>query len=166
MLIAVDNIDEVVHIIRGATNTEDAQNKLIERFQLSEIQARAILDMRLRALTGLSRDELRKEYEDLLKLIDYLNQILSDEALRMKIVKDELLVVREKYGDDRRTEIIPTAEEFNPEDFYADDDMVITISNLGYIKRTPLIEFKTQGRGGIGTKGSSARDEDFLASYD
>ena len=163
LIIAVDNIDEVVRIIRAATNSEEAQNNLIERFQLSEIQAKAILDMRLRALTGLSRDELHKEYEALLKLIEYLNSILNDESLRMKIVKDELIIVKEKFGDERRTEIVHTAEEFNPEDFYADDDMVITISNLGYIKRTPLTEFKTQSRGGIGTKGSSTRDEDFLA---
>ncbi|MDP4207996.1 MAG: DNA gyrase subunit A [Bacteroidota bacterium] len=163
LIIAVDNIDEVVSIIRGAANTEEAQNKLIERFNLSEIQARAILDMRLRALTGLSRDELHKEYEELLKLIDHLTQILADEVLRMTIIKDELLALKEKYGDERRTEIIPTAEEFNPEDFYANDDMIITISNLGYIKRTPLTEFKTQSRGGVGTKGSSTRDEDFLA---
>jgi DNA gyrase subunit A len=162
LLIAVDNIDEVVRIIRAAVNSEEAQNKLIERFNLSEIQARAILDMRLRALTGLSRDELHKEYEELLKTIEYLNQVLADESLRMKIIKDELLVIKEKYGDERRTEIIPTAEEFNPEDFFANDDMVLTISNLGYIKRTPLTEFKTQSRGGVGTKGSSTRDEDFL----
>jgi DNA gyrase subunit A len=162
LLIAVDNIDEVVRIIRAAANTEEAQTNLIERFQLSEIQARAILDMRLRALTGLSRDELKSEYEALLKTIEYLNQVLSDESLRMKIIKEELLVLKEKFGDERRTEIIPTAEEFNPEDFFANDDMVITISNLGYIKRTPLTEFKTQSRGGVGTKGSSTRDEDFL----
>jgi DNA gyrase subunit A len=162
LLIAVDNIDEVVSIIRAAANTDEAQNKLMERFNLSEIQARAILDMRLRALTGLSREELRKEFEELLKTIEYLNQILSDELLRMKIIKDELLILKEKFGDDRRTEIIPTAEEFNPEDFFANDDMVITISNLGYMKRTPLTEFKTQSRGGVGTKGSSTRDEDFL----
>jgi len=162
LLIAVDNIDEVVRIIRAAANTDEAQTKLIERFSLSEIQARAILDMRLRALTGLSRDELRQEYEELLKTIEYLNQILSDEILRMNIIKTEILILKEKYGDERRTEIIPTAEEFNPEDFFADDDMVITISNLGYIKRTPLTEFKTQSRGGVGTKGSSTRDEDFL----
>ncbi|HEY4787600.1 MAG TPA: DNA gyrase subunit A [Bacteroidales bacterium] len=162
LLIAVDNIDEVVQIIRAAANTDEAQTKLIERFNLTEIQARAILDMRLRALTGLSREELHKEYDELLKTIEYLNQILADEALRMKIIKDELLILKEKYGDERRTEIIPTAEEFNPEDFFANDDMVITISNLGYIKRTPLTEFKTQSRGGVGTKGSSTRDEDFL----
>lgn len=163
LLIAVDNIDEVVRIIRSAANTDEAQAKLIERFSLSEIQARAILDMRLRALTGLSRDELRKEFEELLKLIDYLNSVLADESLRMNIIKDELIILKEKFGDERRTEIVPTAGEFNPEDFFADDDMVLTISNLGYIKRTPLTEFKTQGRGGVGTKGSSTRDEDFLA---
>lgn len=162
LLIAVDNIDEVVAIIRSSINGEEAQNRLIERFSLSEIQARAILDMRLRALTGLSRDELHKEYEELLKFIESLHAILNDESLRMKIIKDELIVIKEKYGDERRTEIIPNAEDFNPEDFYANDDMIITISNLGYIKRTPLTEFKTQSRGGIGTKGSSTRDEDFL----
>jgi DNA gyrase, A subunit len=162
LIIAVDNIDEVVSIIRNAANTDEAQTKLIERFNLSEIQARAILDMRLRALTGLSREELHNEYNELLKTIEYLNQILSDEALRMKIIKDEILILKDKFGDERRTEIIPTAEEFNPEDFFANDDMVITISSLGYIKRTPLTEFKTQSRGGIGTKGSSTRDEDFL----
>jgi DNA gyrase subunit A len=162
LIIAVDNIDEVVRIIRGAVNTEEAQNKLMERFSLSEIQARAILDMRLRALTGLSRDELHKEYEELLKQIEYFNLVLSDLVLRMKIIKEELVAIREKYGDERRTEIVPNAGEFNPEDFYANDDMIITISNLGYIKRTPLTEFKTQTRGGVGTKGSSTRDEDFL----
>jgi DNA gyrase subunit A len=162
LIIAVDNIDEVVSIIRSAANSEEAQNKLIERFSLSEIQARAILDMRLRALTGLSRDELHKEYEEILNLIKYLINILNDESLRMKIIKDELTVIRDKYGDERRTEIIPNEGEFNPEDFYANDDMIITISNLGYIKRTPLTEFRTQSRGGIGTKGSSTRDEDFL----
>jgi DNA gyrase subunit A len=134
----------------------------MERFSLSEIQARAILDMRLRALTGLSRDELRKEYEELLKQIEYFHQVLNDLSLRMQIIKDELTAVKEKYGDERRTEIVPNAGEFNPEDFYANDDMVITISNLGYIKRTPLTEFKTQTRGGVGAKGSSTRDEDFL----
>jgi DNA gyrase subunit A len=162
LLIAVDNIDEVVQIIRGAANTEEAQTKLMERFTLSEIQARAILDMRLRALTGLSREELRKEYDDLLKQIEYFHQVLADESLRMKIIKDELLILKEKFGDERKTEIIPNEGEFNPEDFYANDDMVITISNLGYMKRTPLTEFKTQSRGGVGTKGSSTRDEDFL----
>ncbi len=162
LIIAVDNIDEVVTIIRSAANSEEAQNKLIERFNLSEIQARAILDMRLRALTGLSRDELHKEFEEILILIESLHNILNDESLRMKIIKDELTVIRDKYGDERRTEIIPNAEDFNPEDFYANDDMIITISNLGYIKRTPLTEFRTQSRGGIGTKGSSTRDEDFL----
>jgi DNA gyrase subunit A len=162
LIIAVDNIDEVVHIIRSAANTEEAQTKLMERFNLDDIQTKAILEMRLRALTGLSRDELHKEYEELLKQIEYLRQVLNDLALRMKIIKDELIAIKEKYGDERRTEIVPNAGEFNPEDFYADDDMVITISNLGYIKRTPLTEFKTQSRGGIGTKGSSTRDEDFL----
>jgi DNA gyrase subunit A len=132
------------------------------QFALSELQARAILDLRLQRLTGLERDKIKEEYDELKKLIAYLQGVLADEPLRMKIIKDELNTIKEKYGDERRTEIIRTAEEFNPEDFYANDDMVITISNLGYIKRTPLTEFKTQTRGGIGTKGSSTRDEDFL----
>src|SRR5208283_2151407 len=118
LLIAVDNIDEVVSIIRGAANTEEAQNKLIERFNLSELQARAILDMRLRSLTGLSREELHKEYDELLKFIESLHNILNDESLRMRIIKDELVKIKEQYGDERRTEIIPNAEDFNPEDFY------------------------------------------------
>jgi DNA gyrase subunit A len=162
LLIAVDNIDEVVSIIRNAETPENAKDNLISRFSLSEIQARAILDMRLRALTGLSRQDLHKEFDDLVKLVEYLNSLLADENMRMKVIKDELLEVKQKYGDERKTDIIPDAEEFNPEDFYADEDMVITISHLGYLKRTSLSEFKIQNRGGIGAKGSSTRDEDFL----
>jgi DNA gyrase subunit A len=162
LLIAVDNIDEVVSIIRNAETPDVAKDNLMTRFNLSEIQARAILDMRLRALTGLSRQDLHKEYDELVKLIDYLNSLLADESLRMKVIKDELLEIKQKYGDERKTEIIPDAEEFNPEDFYADEDMVITISHLGYLKRTSLSEFKIQNRGGVGAKGSSTRDEDFL----
>ncbi len=162
LIIAVDNIDEVVKIIRSAQTTDEALGKLMERFRLSEIQSRAILDMRLRALTGLSIDELRKEYEELLKLVKYLNEILSNESLRMEIIKTELTEIRDKYGDERRTEIVYASEDFNPEDFYSDDDVVITISHLGYIKRTDLTEYRVQNRGGIGSMGSDTRDEDFI----
>lgn len=162
LLIAVDNIDEVVRIIREANTVEVARENLMARFSLSEIQARAILEMRLRSLTGLSRDELHKEYEELVKLIEYLTLLLASEEMRMDVIKKELIEVKEKYGDERRTEIVMNASEFNPEDFYADEEMVITISHLGYIKRTSLSEFKTQNRGGVGMKGSSTRDEDFL----
>jgi DNA gyrase subunit A len=134
----------------------------MERFGLSDIQARAIIDMRLRSLTGLERDKVKEEYNELLKLIEYLKQVLVDETLQMKIIKDELLEIKEKYGDARKTEIVPDAEEFNPEDFYADEEVVITISRMGYIKRTPLYEYKTQARGGVGTRGSNTRDEDFI----
>lgn len=162
LIIASDNIDEVIAIIRGSSTPDEAREKLIKRFELTEIQARAIVDMRLRQLTGLEQDKLRTEYEELMKHIEYLRSVLADVNLRMNIIKEELAEVKEKYGDERRTEIIPNAEEFNPEDFYADEDMVITISHLGYIKRTPLTEFRTQGRGGVGSKGSTTRDEDFL----
>lgn len=162
LLIAVDNIDEVIALIRASQNTEEARNRLMERFELSDIQARAIVEMRLRQLTGLERDKLRAEYEELLKLIEYLNSVLMDEALRMSIIKDELLEIKEKYGDKRRSEIVYSSEEFNPEDFYADDEMVITISHLGYIKRTPLTEFRAQNRGGVGSKGGVTRDADFI----
>jgi DNA gyrase subunit A len=162
LLIAVDNIDEVVQLIRNAETPETARIELMSRFNLSDIQARAILDMRLRALTGLSRQDLHSEYEALVKLIEHLNALLQDHDLRVQVIKDELLEVKQKYGDERKTEIKPDAEEFNPEDFYADEEMVITISHLGYIKRTSLSEFKTQNRGGVGAKGSSTRDEDFL----
>ncbi len=163
LLIALDHLDEVIALIRASKTVEEAREGLMKTFELSEIQARAILDMRLQKLTGLERDKIREEFEELQKQIAYLNEVLGNESIRMQIIKDELLEVREKFGDERRTEIVPDAEEFNPEDFYADDDMVITISHLGYIKRTPLSEFKTQGRGGIGSKGSTTRDEDFLS---
>jgi len=162
LLIALDHLDEVIRLIRASKTPDEAKDGLMSNFSLTEVQAKAILELRLQRLTGLERDKIKEEYEELIKLIEHLRQILADEPLRMQIIKDELTVLKEKYGDERRTEIIPTAEEFNPEDFFADDKMVITISNLGYIKRTPLSEFKTQTRGGIGTKGSSTRDEDFL----
>lgn len=162
LIIASDHIDEVISIIRSSSTPDEARERLMTTFELTEIQARAIVEMRLRQLTGLEQDKLRKEYEEIIRQIEYLKQILSDIALRMQIIKDELQEIKNKYGDKRRTELIPNAEEFNPEDFYADEDMVITISHLGYIKRTPLTEFRTQGRGGVGSKGSSTRDEDFL----
>lgn len=162
LIIASDNIDEVIAIIRGSQNPDEARIQLMERFSLTEIQSRAIVEMRLRQLTGLEQDKLHQEYEDLLKQIDYLKSVLADLSLRMNIIKNELLEIKEKYGDGRKTEIVPNAEEFNPEDFYADEEMVITISHMGYIKRTPLTDFKTQGRGGVGSKGSTTRDSDFL----
>jgi len=162
LIIASDNIDEVIKIIRGSKSPDIARASLIERFELSEIQARAIVEMRLRQLTGLEQDKLRGEYDEIMKLIDYLKTILNDHDIRMDIIKEELLEVKAKYGDERRTEIVYASEDFNPEDFYADEEMVITISHMGYIKRTPLTEFKTQNRGGVGAKGSHTRDEDFL----
>jgi DNA gyrase subunit A len=162
LIIASDNIDEVIAIIRSSQNADIARERLMERFSLSDLQSRAIVEMRLRQLTGLEQDKLRAEYEEVLKLIEYLRQVLSDESLQMQIIKDELIEVRDKFGDKRRTEIIPAAGEFNPEDFYADDEMVITISHMGYIKRTPLTEFRRQNRGGTGARGGSTRDEDFI----
>jgi DNA gyrase subunit A len=162
LIIASDNIEEVIAIIRGSKNPDEARIQLMERFSLTEIQARAIVEMRLRQLTGLEQDKLHQEYKELLKQIDYLKSVLADITLRMAIIKEELLEIKEKYGDGRKTEIVPNAEEFNPEDFYADEEMVITISHMGYIKRTPLTDFKTQGRGGVGSKGSTTRDSDFL----
>lgn len=162
LIIASDNIDEVIAIIRGSSTPDQARERLIERFQLSEVQARAIVEMRLRQLTGLEQDKLRSEYNEILKQIDYYHKVLADETLRMKIIKEELVELKIKYGDGRRTEIEQNAEDFNPEDFYADDEMIITISFMGYIKRTPLSDFKTQGRGGTGSKGGATRDEDFL----
>jgi DNA gyrase subunit A len=162
LIIASDNIDEVIAIIKASKNPDEARERLMERFGLSDIQSRAIVDMRLRQLTGLEQDKLRAEYKEVMDLIAYLKSVLESVELQMKIIKDELLEIKEKYGDDRRTEIIPNAEEFNPEDFYADDEMVITISHLGYIKRTPLTEFRRQNRGGTGSKGGSTRDEDFI----
>jgi DNA gyrase subunit A len=162
LIIAIDNLDEVIKLIRASKTPEDARNGLMERFNLSEIQARAILDMRLQKLTGLERDKLKADYEELMKLIAHLKEILADKLLRMQIVKDELHEIKEKYNDERRTEIQYSSEEFNPEDFYVNEDVVITISKLGYIKRTVLTEFKTQHRGGTGAKGSTTRDADYL----
>ncbi len=162
LLIAQDNIDEVVHIIRSSKNIDEAKSTLMERFGLSDIQAAAIVDMRLRALTGLERDKLEAERNELERQIAYFNDVLGSVDMQMQIVKDELTEMKQTYGDERRTEIIYSSEEFNPEDFYADDDMVITISHLGYIKRTPLAEYRTQNRGGVGVKGSATRDEDFI----
>jgi DNA gyrase subunit A len=162
LIIACDNIDEVIRIIRAAKTPADAVSGLMERFELSEIQAKAIVEMRLRQLTGLMQDQLHAEYDEIMKQITYLESILADDEVCRKVIKDELIEVKEKYGDERRSEIVYSSEEFNPEDFYSDDEMVITISHLGYIKRTPLTEFRTQGRGGVGSKGSETRDEDFV----
>ncbi len=162
LLIAQDNIDEIVHIIRSSQTPDLAKQTMMERFSLSDLQASAIIEMRLRALTGLEHGKLIAERDELLKQIAHLQEILDSEALQMQVVKDELLEVKEKYGDARRTEIVYASEEFNPEDFYADEDVVITISHMGYIKRTPLTEYRTQNRGGVGAKGSATRDEDFI----
>ncbi|MDR3286209.1 MAG: DNA gyrase subunit A [Prevotellaceae bacterium] len=162
LLIALDHLDEVIAIIRASKTPDEARSGLIERFGLSEIQANAIIEMRLRQLTGLEHDKIRDEHAELMKQIEHLLLIIADEALQKQIIKDELSEVKNKYGDARRTEIIYAAEEFNPEDFYADDDVVITISHLGYIKRTPLSEYRTQNRGGVGAKGGATRDEDFI----
>jgi len=162
LIIASDNIDEVIAIIKSSKNPDEARERLMERFSLSDVQSRAIVEMRLRQLTGLEQEKLRDEYRETMELIEYLKSILASVDLQMKIIKDELLEIKEKYGDKRRTEIVPNAEEFNPEDFYADDEMVITISHMGYIKRTPLTEFRRQNRGGTGAKGGTTRDEDFI----
>ena len=162
LLIAQDNIDEIVHIIRSSQTPDLAKQAMIERFELSDIQASAIIEMRLRALPGLEYGKLTAERDDLTKLIAHLKDVLENVGMQMQIVKDELLEIKEKYGDERRSEIVYASEEFNPEDFYADDDMVITISHMGYIKRTPLAEYRTQNRGGVGAKGSATRDEDFI----
>lgn len=162
LIIASDNIDEVIAIIKSSTSPGEAIQRLMERFSLSEAQSRAIVEMRLRQLTGLEQDKLRAEYEEIEKLIAYLKEILENEDLCMKVVKDELQEINDKYGDERKTDIIYASEELNPEDFYADDEMIITISHMGYIKRTPLSEFRAQGRGGVGAKGSETRDEDFV----
>ena len=162
LLIAQDNIDEIVHIIRSSQTPDLAKQAMIERFDLTDIQASAIIEMRLRALTGLERGKLIAERDELTKLIAHLAEVLENVSMQMQIVKDELLEIKEKYGDERRSQIVYASEEFNPEDFYADDDMVITISHMGYIKRTPLAEYRTQHRGGVGAKGSATRDEDFI----
>ena len=162
LIIASDHIDEVVKLIRSSRTREEAKTRLMERFSLSEKQAQAIVDMRLGQLTGLDQDKLRNEYAEVEKMIAYYKEILADESVCMKVVKDELFEIKEKYGDERKTEIIYSSEEFNAEDFYADDEMIITISHMGYIKRTPLSEFRAQNRGGVGAKGSNTREEDFI----
>ena len=162
LIIASDNIDEVVHLIRASKNPQAACDALKERFSLDDLQAKAIVDMRLAQLTNIQQDKLHEEYEELQRRIAYYEQILADDKLRDKVIKDELQEVKEKYGDERRTEICLSNEEFNPEDFFADDEVVITISHLGYIKRTPLAEFKAQGRGGVGSKGGATREQDFI----
>ena len=162
LIIASDNINEVVDIIKKSKTPQDAQRALEARFGLDEIQSKAIVEMRLGQLTGLNQEKLHAEYDDLMEKIKYYNQILTDDQLCRKVMKDELLEIKEQYGDARRTEILPSAEEFNAEDFYADDEVVITMSHMGYIKRVPLAEFKAQGRGGIGVKASSTRDNDFI----
>ena len=162
LLKALDVIDQIINIIRGSKSVEDAKSELMATFGFSEAQATAIVEMRLRQLTGLEREKLQSEYDELMKFITYCQNVLADEALQMGIIKDETMEMKEKYGDERRTEIALSAEEFNPEDFYADEDVVITISHLGYIKRTSLTEYRLQNRGGVGMKGSATRDEDFI----
>lgn len=164
LIIASDNIDEVIAIIRGSKTPDEARASLMERFSLSEIQSRAIVEMRLRQLTGLEQDKLHAEYKDIQALIANLKDILENKEHRMRIIVEELTEIKNKYGDERRTQIVYASEEFNPEDFYSDDEMIITISHLGYIKRTPLSEFRAQNRGGVGSKGSDSRDEDFIES--
>ena len=162
LIIASDNVDEVVAIIKSSKSTEEAMRRLGERFNLDEVQTRAIVEMRLRQLTGLEQDKLHNELAELLKTIEYLQSILNDPAVCRKVIEDELLEVKEKFGDERRTQINPNDEEMNAEDFYSDDPMIITISHFGYIKRTPLSEYRAQARGGVGAKGSDTRDEDFI----
>lgn len=162
LIIACDHIDEIVQIIKTSQTPEVARTRLMERFSLSEIQASAIVDMRLRQITGLMQDKLHEEYDALMRQIDFFHKILSEDAVCVQVIKDELIEIRDKYGDERKTQIIYSSEEFNAEDFYADDEMIITISHLGYIKRTPLSEFRAQNRGGVGAKGSDTRDEDFI----
>ena len=162
LLIAQDNIDEIVHIIRSSQTPDAAKERMMERFGLSDLQSAAIIDMRLRALTGLERGKLDAEREELEKRIAYFREVLASRDEQMRVIREELIEMKEKYGDERRTEIIYASEEFNPEDFYADEDMVITMSHMGYIKRTPLAEYRTQHRGGVGVKGSATRDEDFI----
>lgn len=162
LIIASDNIDEVIKIIRSSSNADEARTRLIERFELSDLQARAIVEMRLRQLTGLEQEKLRAEYDEIMKTIEHLKNILENEWMRMDIIKEELEEVKKAYPEGRRTDIVPNAEEFNPEDFYADEEMVITISHLGYIKRIPLSEFRTQSRGGVGSRAGNTREEDFI----
>ena len=162
LLKALDVIDEIISIIRSSRSVDEAKSQLIERFAFSDAQATAIVEMRLRQLTGLEREKLQSEYDELMKFINYCEEILASYEKQMGVIKDELQELKQKYGDPRRTEIAMSAEEFNPEDFYPDEDVVITISHLGYIKRTPLAEYRTQNRGGVGMKGSATRDEDFI----
>lgn len=162
LMVACDNIDEVIKIIRGSETADIARRKLSERFDLDEIQTRAIVDMRLRQLTGLEMDKLRTEYDELMKLIEHFNDILNNDSVCRQVMKDELIEIRDKYGDERRTRINMFSGDLNTEDFYPDDEMIITISHLGYIKRTPLSDFRAQNRGGVGSKGSDTRDEDFI----
>ncbi len=162
LLIAIENIDEVIHIIRSSATVDEARNRLIERFEFTEVQARAIVDMRLRSLVALESDKIKAEYNELLEKINYYKKILEDYILRMEIIKQELIELKEKYGDEPKTEIVYASEELNPEDFYADEEVVITISHHGYIKRTALTEFRTQNRGGVGAKGSITKDSDFI----
>ncbi|MBQ3245657.1 MAG: DNA gyrase subunit A [Bacteroidales bacterium] len=162
LLKALDVIDQIINIIRASKSVEDAKNELMATFGFTDVQATAIVEMRLRQLTGLEREKLQSEYDELMKFIRYCQDVLADEKLQMGIIKDETLEMKEKYGDARRTEIALSAEEFNPEDFYADEDVVITISHLGYIKRTSLTEYRLQNRGGVGMKGSATREEDFI----
>ena len=162
LLKALDVIDEIIKIIRASKNVDEARAELMSRFDFTEVQATAIVEMRLRQLTGLEREKLQSEYDELMKFIHYCEEVLSNYDKQMEVIKQETLEMKEKYGDARRTEIALSAEDFNPEDFYPDDDVVITISHLGYIKRTPLAEYRTQNRGGVGIKGSTTRDEDFI----
>jgi DNA gyrase subunit A len=162
LIIASDNIDEVIAIIRASSSPQEAITRLMERFSLTEIQSRAIVEMRLRQLTGLEQDKLRAEYEEVQKLIAHLKEILADENILMGVIKNEMQEIIDKYGDERKTDIIYASEELNPEDFYADDEMIITLSHLGYVKRTPLSEFRAQARGGVGSKGAESREEDFV----
>ncbi|MFM7726201.1 MAG: DNA gyrase C-terminal beta-propeller domain-containing protein, partial [Flavobacteriales bacterium] len=162
LLIALDHLDAVIALIRASQTPQIAQEGLMSSFQLSEVQAKAILEMRLQRLTGLERDKIRDEYQELMKMIEYYRDVLSNEDLRMDIIKDELNEMKEKYGDERRTEIVHTGDEISIEDMIAEEDVVITISHLGYVKRTPLTEYRTQGRGGRGARGSATRDEDFV----
>ncbi len=162
LLIALDHLDEVIKLIRSSKTPDEAREGLIRNFDLTEVQAKAILDMRLQRLTGLERDKIKHEYQQLMELIEYLRKVLDSEEMKMQIIKDELLDIKQRFGDERRTQIVPDEGEFNPEDFYADDEVVITISHLGYIKRTALSDYRTQRRGGVGARGSSTREEDFL----
>lgn len=164
LLKALDHIDEVIALIRGSRTPDEAREGLMEKFGFTEVQAKAILDMRLQRLVGLEREKLKEEFENLMEQIAYYKKLLEDEGMRMQVIKDELIEIKEKYGDERKTEIVPDEGEFNPEDFYADEEMVITISKMGYVKRTPLYEFRTQNRGGVGAKGSTTREEDVIVS--